>query len=241
MKFMLLSFLVAAAGFLIYTPNFSASAGGDIVKRNIIPFHQSEKYQQPQINKEQSESMRGLKGELGLDPDKPLVETEIISPVAGKLINEKPKDSKPAKAFKVTVKEKYLEMSEKMKFAFSAYGPDITSIAIIMVVIAVISKCLRLYSLAYLLSKLGWFFSRFALVICSIAAILSYFVIKKNLWQDAGYNLFFIPLQILIASSLSFKALDSNFPIWNRLFGSFVLPILSGLVVNAAAFFQIGA
>jgi hypothetical protein len=235
MKFSFLVFLISITGLSLYAPNLKKKATIDInqtietFKKDIAPIPQK-------LDKTQIEDLKNLHNELGLNTEKPLVEVEYTSPVMNKILKLMPKETDSPKTLREFADDFYLKTVDNIKFLISNYDSKITSFAVLVAFIAVISKWLDIYKLAYLLTKLGWFFSRFVLFMLSITAIALWFTLKKNLWLDVGNNLFFIPLQILIASSFSFKIMDSNFPIWNRLFGSFILPIISGITTTAITF-----
>lgn len=216
--------------FSLYSRNFTQKATGDIT-RAVKSFQETTGTVQKPVDKEQLETLKNLNTELGFSADKPMVEVEVVSPIMDKLGQAIPKDV--PKNLREIVVEFYLKKVEVIKSLISKYDSKITSFAGLIILFAFISKWFDIYKLAYLLSRIGWFFSRFSLVILSLTAISIWFSLKKNLWLDVGGNLFFIPLQVLAASSFAFKIMDSNFPIWNRLFGSFILPIISGIATNA--------
>ncbi|HAX61832.1 MAG TPA: hypothetical protein DCX95_04645 [Elusimicrobia bacterium] len=233
MKFSFLFFLAGITVFSLYGKNFAKKTTGDIT-RAVKSFQETTGTVQKPVNKEQLETLKNLNSELGFSADKPMVEVDVVSPIMDKLGQAIPKDV-PKNLTEIAA-EFYLKKVEALKLFISEYNSKITFFAVLIVFISFISKWLDIYKLAYLLSRLGWFFSQFTLVILSLAAISIWFSLKKNLWLDVGSNLFFIPLQVLAASSFAFKIMDSNFPVWNRLFGSFILPIVSGIATNAIRF-----
>lgn len=233
MKFTFLVFLVVVTGLTIFKPNLTQKTTCDIT-RAVKSFQEITGKVQKPVNTGQIETLKNLNFELGFSADKPMVEVEVVSPLMDKLGQVIPKDI--PKNLREIVTEFYLKKVETLKSLILKYGSKITLFAVLIVFIAFISRWLDIYKLAYLLSRLGWFFSRFALVILSLTAISVWFSLRKNLWLDVGSNLFFIPLQVLAAASVAFKIMDSNFPIWNRLFGSFILPIISGISTNAIKF-----
>jgi len=237
MKFTFFVFLVVITGMTLFAPNLTKKTTGDITTA-VKSFKEVTEAAQEPVEREKLETpSAALSSELGLSPDKQIVEVEVVAPVMDKLGQVIPKVSTTHKNLNEIAEDVYLKKIETFKFIMSEYGPEITFIAVLIILFAFVSKWLDIYKLAYLFSRLGWFFSRFALMIFSLAAISIWFSLKKNLWLDAGSNLFFIPLQILVAASVGFKIMDSNFPIWNRLFASFILPLISGITTHAIRFF----
>lgn len=70
------------------------------------------------------------------------------------------------------------------------------------------------------------------LAIFSFLSIGSWFFFRHNFWQDLGPTVFIIPFGFVIISTFALKLYDFNYPIWSSLFKSFLIPILSGVVVN---------
>lgn len=70
------------------------------------------------------------------------------------------------------------------------------------------------------------------LAVFSFLSIGSWFFFKHNFWQDLGTLMFFIPFGFVIISTFAFKLYDFNYPIWSSLFKSFIIPILSGVLIN---------
>ncbi|MEW6557446.1 MAG: hypothetical protein AB1349_08845 [Elusimicrobiota bacterium] len=230
MKFSFLIFLVGITLLSLYGKNFDIKA--------IKSSNETTKTVQKPVNKQHldKETLKSFQDELGLAADKPMVEVKVVSPILDKFSKVTPKDIGASKTLTETINEFYLKTVNSIKSLLSKYDTKITYSALLIAFIAFVSKWLDIYKLAYLVSKVGWFFSRFVLFIFSISAIILWFSLKKNLWLDVGDNLFFIPLQVLIISSFALKIMDMNYPIWNRLFGSFVLPIISGIATNAIMF-----
>ena len=210
MKFSFLIFLASITIFSLYGKNLAKKTTGDIT-RVVKAFQKTTGTVQKPVNTEQLETLKNLNSELGFSADKPMVEIEVVSPIMDKLGQVIPKDT--PKNLREIVMDFYLKKVEVLKSLVSEYDSKITFFAVLIVFISFISKWLDIYKLAYLLSRLGWFFSRFTLVILSLTAISVWFSLKKNLWLDVGSNLFFIPLQLLAASSFAFKIMDSNFPV----------------------------
>ena len=90
--------------------------------------------------------------------------------------------------------ECYSKTVNKIKIWLTRQGMSITLFAFFILLIAAISKYMEIYQFAYLVSNVGWIFSRFFLVTVSITAISLWFSMKKNLWLDAGMLLFLAPL-----------------------------------------------
>ncbi|OGS43297.1 MAG: hypothetical protein A2539_03080 [Elusimicrobia bacterium RIFOXYD2_FULL_34_15] len=242
MKLSFLIFLIVITGLSLYAPNITKRTTTNF-KQQMDTFKQDVAPLQKPLDQEQSDTLKNLQSELGVDPNKPLVEVEVVSPVMDKF-NEKfekviPKEKQDIESLGAIFESFYLKVVNKVKYWISNHNSNITLISFLIVVVAALSKILNFHKLAYLISRLGWFTSRFTLFVFSLIAISLWFTVKKNLWLDIGNNLLIIPLQILIASSVAFKIMDSNYPIWNRLFASFILPIISGVSTNTISIIRI--
>jgi len=161
-----------------------------------------------------------------------LASVEIVSPVLSQLSVSHPKLIKSPQDNSISVVGVYSGMMDKLKEFFSRCSGNVTSFCIGIVLIALLSKFLGIYRLAVLGGNLGWNISRFWLFIVSITAVALWFLTKRNFWEDAGTGMFFIPIQLLIASAFARKIMDFNFPIWNRLLGSLILPGVSGILIS---------
>ncbi|MBN1384665.1 MAG: hypothetical protein JW983_07295 [Elusimicrobia bacterium] len=234
MRLSFLIFLIAITGLCLYAPDLQKKAAGGIGEK-IKSFQQLQTKQQ-KIDKDQIENLKNLQQELGFSPEKPMVEVDVKSPVLDKFAKKMMVKKDRSKTLPQIAEDFYLISVSYIKSLLSEHSKNITITAFFIAFIAFISKWVEIYKLAYLLGKLGWFFSRLVLFILSLAAILIYFTMKKNLWMDVGNILFLAPLQVLIASSVAFKTMDANFPVWNRLFGSFTLPAISGIITSSAYF-----
>ncbi|MCD6311646.1 MAG: hypothetical protein J7M11_04220 [Elusimicrobia bacterium] len=73
----------------------------------------------------------------------------------------------------------------------------------------------------------GFAISRCVMFFLSAAAIVFYLTLKKNLWQECGGDILMPAVVLLAGSSAALKLYDSNFPVYDRLMGSFILPGLS--------------
>jgi len=235
MKITFLIFLIFITGLSLYAPNIAKITTGNI-KQQIDTIKQDVSQVQKPLDKEQSEILKNFQNELGIDIGKPLVEVEVVSPVMDKF-SEKlnkviPKEQQNQESLRDIFDSIYLKTVNKLKYLITEFNPKISLFCFAIVIFAFVSKGLNFYKFAYILSRFGWFISRFALFIISITAIFLWFTAKKNLWLDVGNSLFIVPLQVLVASSFAFRIMDSNYPIWNRLFASFILPIISGISTN---------
>jgi len=73
----------------------------------------------------------------------------------------------------------------------------------------------------------GFAISRCVMFFLSAAAIIFYLTLKKNIWQECGGDILMPVAALLAGSSAALKLYDSNFPVYSRLLGSFILPGLS--------------
>ncbi|MBN1621734.1 MAG: hypothetical protein JW871_03990 [Endomicrobiales bacterium] len=94
----------------------------------------------------------------------------------------------------------------------------------------VILRFLKFWPILRIISGLFFALSRLSLFIISIAALVLAYYSHTNLWDTSVF--FWFPAGILCISALGLKFLDMNFPVWRRIYGSFILPIISGVAVS---------
>lgn len=93
------------------------------------------------------------------------------------------------------------------------------------------------YSLVFLISKVSFFISQFAVCLFSYAAVAFWFYASGNLWADVGYLVAALPFLWLFASSISLWIFDFNYPVAERIYDNILLAIISIVSVLAASFF----
>lgn len=135
------------------------------------------------------------------------------------------KRDKSYKKVNIDIYLKYLNFSR----LHMHYGNYYLIAGILIFAFSLIFNISGVYPLVSLIAKLGFFIGRFSLIIASVAAVLFWLLFKCNLWLDAGINTFLGPIEILIGACAALKSFDPNFPIWNRLLVSMILPFLSAL------------
>lgn len=69
------------------------------------------------------------------------------------------------------------------------------------------------------------------IVLISLFSLGSWFFLRQNFWREIGSGTFLVPFTFLIVSSINLKLYDFNYPIWNRLFKSFIVPIITGFII----------
>jgi len=93
------------------------------------------------------------------------------------------------------------------------------------------AKNLYYYRAVKFFSAGGFTVSRCVMFLLSAAAIIFYLSLKRNIWQECGGDIFPPVAVLLAASSAALKLYDTNFPVYSRLMGSFLLPGLSFLLI----------
>ncbi|MFC2061010.1 hypothetical protein ACFLUV_00690 [Elusimicrobiota bacterium] len=171
--------------------------------------------------------------------------TEVHAPVMAKLMKmfdkkkEEPEDEEweesgeyeeyeyadEGSMIKFEIYSSYLEFSRLNMH----YGNYYLIAGLLIFVFSLISNISSIYPLALLIGKSGFFIGRFFIVSTSISSVVFWLVLQNNIWLDAGVSIFLGPMAILAGSCLALKSFDPNFPIWNRLMFSMVLPLLSSL------------
>jgi hypothetical protein len=86
------------------------------------------------------------------------------------------------------------------------------------------------FSLMRLFGKTLFEASRSAIYFVSLGAVIFYFQLSVNLWQDLGF-LAIIPFEALLASCVSLYLFDFNYPLAGRLLENVGTAILSGVIV----------
>lgn len=180
-----------------------------------------------------------IQGQLGYDPSE-LV--DVHAPIMKKLLNmfdngseaksydnieAESYDKRPASYKKVNIDIylKYLNFSR----LHMHYGSFYLIAGILIFALSLILNISGVYPLVSLIGRFGFFIGRFSLMIASVAAVFFWLLFKCNLWLDAGINTFLGPMEVLIGACAALKSFDPNFPIWNRLLVSMILPFLSAL------------
>jgi hypothetical protein len=238
MKFSFIVLLVAVIGYMMYAPKSGTRTGAPAAAlleriKNVAPSSAALPGVQPEQSEEQSESVRNLKTELGIDPSKPLVEVEVVNPAMEQVQKASTGGiSSGAAGIASQNKDFYRSFTGSTGVFLKEYGDKFTLFAVLTVIIALVAKLVEIYRVAYFIASFGWIVSRFALFVISAAAISGWFMFKENLWSSCGWPLFAAPLGIFAASAAALKILDYNFPVWNRALASLVLPAISGIIVS---------
>ncbi|MFH1414756.1 MAG: hypothetical protein ABIH89_01550, partial [Elusimicrobiota bacterium] len=106
-----------------------------------------------------------------------------------------------------------------------------------IILLGFISCRLNAFSAASLLGRSVFFLTRVTIFLLSVTAILFVLLVRRNLWWDAGMNLFLGPVEMLLASCLVLKIYDPNFPILNRVMRSMIFPFISSVIAACGSLF----
>ncbi|MDA3792054.1 MAG: hypothetical protein PF545_00130 [Elusimicrobia bacterium] len=79
--------------------------------------------------------------------------------------------------------------------------------------------------------KFIFFGGRLLLFNAAAAVIIFWFLLGKNLWVDAGFNLFLGPLELKAGAVVVLKVYDPNYPVVSRVIISMILPAVSAFIV----------
>jgi hypothetical protein len=74
------------------------------------------------------------------------------------------------------------------------------------------------------------------LVFVSILAPALAFGYGVNPWRYGHYVLFWLPAGVLGISAFAFRVLDTNTPVWRKLYEGLIFPLFSGMVILAKGF-----
>jgi len=154
---------------------------------------------------------------------------EVRAPIMKKLLNMFPKSKNKININEI-INNIYLGYLNFAKLHFD-YGIYCFLFAILVVILSFLLSTTEYSMLVSMIGRFGFFLSRFFLVIFSITAMVFFLLIKRNLWIDAGVNIFLGPLVILLGTSIALKNYDPNFPIWNRTIGSMIFPFISSILI----------
>lgn len=164
--------------------------------------------------------------------------TYKVKTITGRKI--KGKKSKKIQVYNVkTVKKSVSHNFEQFHFNYTTYLKRYRKILIpgsilCFILTMIISILLHKYNVpifASFINNFGFTMGRFFVTLVSLMAAGTWLFLRHNLWQDIGFTAFILPFGTLICSCISLRVRDFNYPIWNRLIGSFVVPIISGLII----------
>jgi len=85
------------------------------------------------------------------------------------------------------------------------------------------------YHIVPFFSGISFSLSRLLLFGVSAGSVAFWFMAGRNIWVDAGVNVYMGPLIILGGSALAMKIFDPNYPVWNRMLFSMILPTASAV------------
>ena len=108
-----------------------------------------------------------------------------------------------------------------------------------LVASAYIFRGMGLYSLVFLLSKMSFYISQFAVCLFAYAGVAFWFYVSQNLWADIGYLMAAQPFIWLFASSISLWIFDFNYPVAEKIYDNILLAIIGVVAVLALSFFGI--
>jgi hypothetical protein len=111
------------------------------------------------------------------------------------------------------------------------YSGNYFILSLLVIVLGYLLNKLGCYSSFSMISRLGFFISRYLIIGLSISAIIFWLIVKRNFWLDAGVNSYVGPVALLLSSSFILKVYDPNFPVFNRLFGCAIMPIVASILM----------
>lgn len=106
-----------------------------------------------------------------------------------------------------------------------------TGILVSVVVVCYIANIAGLSFISSIAGNLLFLLARLLLMAIPILSIMLYFAYGRNIWTDFGYNLYVLPVELLLISSVILKMHDFNFPVWNRVLVSLILPFIAGVMI----------
>jgi hypothetical protein len=93
------------------------------------------------------------------------------------------------------------------------------------------------FLLMHISGKLLFELSQFVICFVSIFAVIFFYQLQLNLWQDLGI-LILVPFEALLASCFSLHIFDFNYPLGEKVVNNIGLPILSGTIVILSVLFR---
>ncbi len=233
MKLRYITFFIVLAGAVIYVPGLikkdlpakeevlqyiqSVKKIKKLMKNNKAGSDDTDEYL---IDSDMDKYLDSKRKEIGLDD---LKSYEMHAPVMKKLMSLSSKKNVNITSLVNTIYMQYLNFIE----LHVSYGNYYVLFGVLIIILSMFFSKAGLIPLLSLLGRLGFFLCRFQMLTFSIIAVLFWFLLKRNLWLDAGFNFFMGPVIVLLGTVVSLKMYDPNYPVWNRLLGTIFLPVIS--------------
>ncbi|MCB4792866.1 MAG: hypothetical protein LHV68_13435 [Elusimicrobia bacterium] len=161
--------------------------------------------------------------ELGME--KNAISYDIVSPMIA-MQDKMKKTEESAKA----LPSKWNNFKKNLKIQFNNFNRNSFSIFAVLCALVIMLRLLKIWNLLKFVSDSLFGLSRLLLFLISISSFFVAYYYHANIWDQPVFFLF--PTGVLCLSAFGLWTLDNNFPIWKRLYGSFILPIISGIGVN---------
>jgi hypothetical protein len=187
------------------------------------------------VNKIQNDLMKGLPKEglnrmpeatasdlkeLGLEKD--AVSYDIVSP----MMTMKEKMAKTGQTVS-TLPSQWQNFKNSIKTYFITFNENASGIFGVLFSLLGLLWLTRSSAMLQYISNTLFNLSRFALFLISLSSFAIAFYANRNIWNYAVF--FWFPAGVLCLSAFGLWLNDRNFPIWKRLYGSFILPLISSL------------
>jgi hypothetical protein len=231
MRFGFIIAVVIFVGLLIYGSSIIENGlpSEDKIQEYIKNFREFRNTSNIELTEEQEEILSNLQGDNDIKANQ-IDSTDVVeihAPVMKKLISffEKNEEHDSSDKVGMAIYLRYLKFSK----SHMQYGNLYLIAAIVIFLFSIVFNLSGIYPIASLIGRLGFFAGRVSIVIVSLAAVFFWILMKRNLWFDAGLNIFIGPVELLLGSCIALKSFDPNYPIWNRVLGSLIIPFLSSL------------
>lgn len=233
MKILMLGMLISFAWFAVqsksYLEKFTQGVPqgmmdmGKLKKTSQQNFNTEELDKAKQVIHRVAEGSEADLAELGLTKDD--MSVEVISPALVFKQKMKKAGNKIDETSSQFVKLKNIVFTESREFA--RRGRHFLSGLLVCIIFL---RLIKSWSVLHFVASTFFSLSRLMLLIVSIGALYMAVSDRSNLWNNTA--LFWLPSGTLMLSVIGLRLYDMNFPIWKRLYGSFILPVLSGICVT---------
>jgi hypothetical protein len=106
-----------------------------------------------------------------------------------------------------------------------------------VVILGFLSNKLGFYFVSSVIGRTGFFLSRVLLSVLAGVILLAWILIKAKFWVPVNITLFGAPVVFLVLSGIALKLHDPNFPLWNRIMKSLILPFVTAFIIVGNAIF----
>ncbi len=252
MKLGFVVFLVVITAFLIYNPLKNNRLTSRIKKGQVEKAHHVNgaaagpgRPDRPRAALSETEALSAFNDLVGEDyeqySEKEFLEgighVEMHAPVLEKILNTF-NENRVKKGLNKGVDPSAV-YQQYVHFINTTINPYLSTVATVCITVFLIMLAVsftlyrrELYSLIELIGTLGYKLSRVLMLLVSVTAITACLIMRVNLWQDVGYFLLAVPILMLAVSAGLLRAYDFNYPIWNKMIVSFILPVISGIFIS---------